>query len=60
MTATEAANKVRELVAKGAAFYPSMLKVCREASLSYNAVRAAYLPGEMAPDVYNAHGRRVM
>lgn len=59
MDAIKAAAEVRDLVKGGAAFYPAMLKVCSNARLSYDAVRAAYFPGEMKPEVYNAHGRRV-
>lgn len=60
MDAKTAASKVKELVAKGAAFYPSMLKVSRATGLSCNVIRAAYFPGEMTPEVYDANGRRVM
>lgn len=59
MDANTAASKVKELVAKGAAFYPSMLKVSRATGISYETIRAAYLPGDPMPEVYNAYGRRV-
>lgn len=59
ITPQAAAAEVAKMVQGGVAFYPAMLKVCAKAGLSYEQVRAEYLPGEAMPEVYNAHGRRV-